>query len=263
MAFSEYTKQNLVQYIAGNEFPPSRSGRQLVALFNEFGCRDVYNIHGLPTHPNTGNPMSRSQYIENRLNQISDENIIGILNRALNESENKNLVATRIGQLILPEGYSITNNDGNYSVIGGVINRNPPVVNQAHFQQIENQILAVLDEAQVSIKLAIAWFTNERIKNKLLEKLNQGIEISIAIYDDGVNNRHGVDLAEFNVTRLRRGLRGGLMHDKFCVIDNQIVITGSYNWTDNAEFRNDENITVERDPAQATRYAVEFRRLTT
>ena len=32
------------------------------------------------------------------------------------------------------------------------------------------------------------------------------------------------------------------MHEKFCVIDNQIVISGSYNWTDNAELRNAEHI---------------------
>jgi len=52
------------------------------------------------------------------------------------------------------------------------------------------------------------------------------------------------------------------MHDKFCVIDNQIVITGSYNWSNNAEFKNDENVTIENDPDQATRYSEEFRRLT-
>ena len=43
---------------------------------------------------------------------------------------------------------------------------------------------------------------------------------------------------------------------------NQVVITGSYNWTRNAEFKNDENITIERDPDQATRYSEEFRKLT-
>ena len=52
------------------------------------------------------------------------------------------------------------------------------------------------------------------------------------------------------------------MHDKFCVIDNQLVITGSYNWSDNAEFKNDENITIEKDPNQASSFSEEFRRLT-
>ncbi len=40
-------------------------------------------------------------------------------------------------------------------------------------------------------------------------------------------------------------------------------ITGSYNWSDNAEFKNDENVTVEHAPKQATKYSVEYKRLTT
>ena len=36
----------------------------------------------------------------------------------------------------------------------------------------------------------------------------------------------------------------GLMHNKFCVIDGQVLITGSYNWTGAAEEKNDENVLV-------------------
>ena len=51
------------------------------------------------------------------------------------------------------------------------------------------------------------------------------------------------------------------MHDKFCIIDNHTVITGSYNWSDNAEFKNEENITIETDNEQANRFSVKFRDL--
>lgn len=36
------------------------------------------------------------------------------------------------------------------------------------------------------------------------------------------------------------------MHHKFCIIDQKIVITGSYNWTKQAR-NNEENITVIKD----------------
>ena len=52
------------------------------------------------------------------------------------------------------------------------------------------------------------------------------------------------------------------MHNKFCVIDNQTVITGSYNWSSNAEFKNEENISIIRDNKTASDYSVEYRRLT-
>ena len=107
----------------------------------------------------------------------------------------------------------------------------------------------------------MAWFTNETLFSKLIEKQEQGLDVQLLIFDDGVNRKHGVDFNRLNCTHLKRGLRGGLMHDKFCIIDNQIVITGSYNWTNNAEHRNDENISTAKDPEQATRYSIEFIKL--
>jgi len=106
----------------------------------------------------------------------------------------------------------------------------------------------------------MGWFTNETLRNKLLEKQAQGVDVKVALYDDGINKKHGVDLSGLPHVKVK-GERGGIMHHKFCVIDNQVVITGSYNWSNNAEFRNTENITVERDPGQATKYSVEFRNL--
>jgi phosphatidylserine/phosphatidylglycerophosphate/cardiolipin synthase-like enzyme len=51
------------------------------------------------------------------------------------------------------------------------------------------------------------------------------------------------------------------MHNKFCVIDNQKVLTGSYNWSEAAENKNDENAAVLYDFDRASDYSVEFRRL--
>ena len=51
------------------------------------------------------------------------------------------------------------------------------------------------------------------------------------------------------------------MHNKFCVIDNQLIVTGSYNWTNNAESQNDENVTIMKDPESATNYSLEFKKL--
>lgn len=261
MPYTHYTKRQLVPFITGNDFPPTRTGPVLIALFNDFGNRDVYDDMGMPEHPRAGRRMSRKEYVENRLVEMDDMQVSNLLSRVLNELEQPDIVGN-INQLITADGFSITVNNGIYLIVGGIIDRRPNAVNEAHFQDIQNKILAVLDEAQVSIKLVIAWFTNETLRDKLLEKQAQGIDVTIAIYDDGINRRHGVDLSNLNVIRLRRGLRGGLMHDKFCMIDNQVVISGSYNWTTNAETRNDENIVVVRDPPRATEFSVEYRRLT-
>ena len=106
----------------------------------------------------------------------------------------------------------------------------------------------------------MAWFTNKKIKEALDRKRQEGLRIELVIYKDGVNSVHGVDLTIFDSIEFRV-TRGGFLHNKFCVIDNQKVLTGSYNWTTNAESRNDENVLVTTDNATATKYSVEFRRL--
>ena len=46
----------------------------------------------------------------------------------------------------------------------------------------------------------------------------------------------------------------GLMHDKVMIIDGEVVVTGSFNYTYSAEHRNVENLLVIRDPALAAQY---------
>ena len=58
---------------------------------------------------------------------------------------------------------------------------------------------------------------------------------------------------------VQRGSGGGILHDKFLIIDKKYVITGSFNWTTNAAKRNDENFVVLDD--DAARFQAEFDRL--
>jgi len=51
------------------------------------------------------------------------------------------------------------------------------------------------------------------------------------------------------------------MHNKFAIIDNRILLTGSYNWTFSANHRNDENLMVIDDPDIITRYQNYFEKL--
>ena len=51
------------------------------------------------------------------------------------------------------------------------------------------------------------------------------------------------------------------MHHKFAVVDGDVVATGSYNWTNNADFNNDENLVILHSEAVASDYAAEFLRV--
>jgi phosphatidylserine/phosphatidylglycerophosphate/cardiolipin synthase-like enzyme len=60
---------------------------------------------------------------------------------------------------------------------------------------------------------------------------------------------------------VRRDGNPGLLHHKVIIIDEQIVITGSYNFTNSAETRNDENLIVLYDPFFASQFIAEFQRV--
>ena len=57
------------------------------------------------------------------------------------------------------------------------------------------------------------------------------------------------------------GSEVGFMHHKFCVIDDSIAITGSYNWTYYAETRNVENIVISDNSEIVMLFSDEFQRL--
>lgn len=115
------------------------------------------------------------------------------------------------------------------------------VHNEAYFAGIEKRILEALDNAEATIDVCVAWFTNPNLKEKLIEKQKEGVVVRVIRYHDGVNANKGVGLSELDHKEVR-GERGGLFHDKFCVIDNVHTICGSYNWTLNAENKNDEDV---------------------
>ncbi len=238
------------------------SGKEIIRFLANYGIRDVYDDLGMPDiGKRSGNRPTKTEYVKKRLAELADSNQLrSLLTRLVNDNPE---IVSELNEIIQPENFSIVQSqNGDFTIEGGVIGNTAPVINEAHFKDIQNRILKALDEAQVSIRVLMAWFTNEKLFQKLIEKHNQSIDVKVAIYDDGINRKHGVDISQLPNVMIKKGQKGGLMHNKFAVIDNQVVITGSYNWSDNAEFRNDENITVEYDPKQATSYSVEFRRLT-
>ena len=116
--------------------------------------------------------------------------------------------------------------------------------------RIQNVIQAELFNAKRSIKIAVAWFTNDLLFQPLLLKLELGVSVSLLLNKDDINNpdNNSLDFERFieNGGSLYWNDSSRLLHDKFCIIDDSVVIAGSYNWTNKAEY-NDESITLFRE----------------
>lgn len=51
------------------------------------------------------------------------------------------------------------------------------------------------------------------------------------------------------------------MHNKYCVLDGTILINGSFNWTQSAVDKNQENLSIIESNTLCQKYSAEFERL--
>ncbi len=121
---------------------------------------------------------------------------------------------------------------------------------QTFFTEITSEIDSQLQSARESIKVAVAWITNEALLNILCSKALQNISVELILINDVINNSDkGYDLNKLIGCGVKVYLASpdNMMHNKFCILDNNKVITGSFNWTYTAEKYNTENIIIIED----------------
>ena len=136
---------------------------------------------------------------------------------------------------------------------------------EALFEDIANRICFELEQAEHTIYIAVAWFTNRTIFNTLLQKTHQGITVQLMLSNDHINQQSYIDYSELNTSNSKVYLIGDgnkdLMHNKFCVIDSDVVINGSYNWSYKAE-KNHENILITKgDSVLAGQFIQQFKKI--
>ncbi|WDO11689.1 phospholipase D-like domain-containing protein [Flavobacterium sp. WW92] len=103
-----------------------------------------------------------------------------------------------------------------------------------------------LNNAQQEILVAMAWFTDPELYKILEEKLYNGVKISIIIADQPDNEKldfSSLEASGADIIKIKN-IGYGMMNQKFCIIDNSIAISGSYNWTVNARNNNHETVII-------------------
>ena len=113
-----------------------------------------------------------------------------------------------------------------------------------YFQEIKKEIINNLKKAKHEIKVAVAWLTDEDIIRTLGQRSKEGVDVKVIISDSKENFRNTKKFNELirNQSKLFI-VSPKFLHHKFCIIDNSVIINGSYNWTYYAQ-SNEENILV-------------------
>lgn len=123
-------------------------------------------------------------------------------------------------------------------------------------------IVKEIESAEKSIDIAMYSFTSRPLSSALIEAVKRGIDVKVCL--DQNQKTEKFSKAKFLENQgAAVGFKNGIgcMHNKFCIIDKETVITGSYNWTASADMRNDENLLVIKSKPLAEKYSSYFSRL--
>lgn len=117
-----------------------------------------------------------------------------------------------------------------------------------------------IQEAQHSIHFLAYSFTSDDIADAILERLHAGVTVSGVFESSQVDSNLGDEYQRLHDAGIDVRLDGNAynMHHKVMIIDERVVVTGSYNFSASAENKNDENILVIDNPALARQYEEEF-----
>lgn len=135
---------------------------------------------------------------------------------------------------------------------------------EVYFENLLTLLKSELTATSKTLDVAVSWFTNHSLFCLIGDLADKGVQIRLLINNDSVNN--GGYCLDFNKL-IEKGIRMSLVeyphmiHHKFCIIDGQTIINGSYNWTRFSE-KNYENLMIFRQhPNLVNSFTDEFEKL--
>jgi phosphatidylserine/phosphatidylglycerophosphate/cardiolipin synthase-like enzyme len=128
---------------------------------------------------------------------------------------------------------------------------------------IQPSLVDLVNNAQHSIYFLAFSFTTDQIGDALRARAHEGVTVAGVMDDEQVTSNIG---SEFDTLKqagldISRDGNPGQMHHKVMIIDQSIVIFGSYNFTNSAETKNDENLLVIYNTEIAAQFIAEFQRV--
>jgi phosphatidylserine/phosphatidylglycerophosphate/cardiolipin synthase-like enzyme len=130
---------------------------------------------------------------------------------------------------------------------------------------VSSRIVREVQRATSSVLIALLTFTRDDIARAMLGRHNAAVAVR-GVMDNGTDQGSRYDYLRSNGmdVLLKKGLRG-MLHHKYLLVDANdrtpgaaSVLTGSHNWSNAAEFSNNENTLILRDADIAIQYLQEW-----
>jgi len=108
---------------------------------------------------------------------------------------------------------------------------------------IETAIINAIAHAQKTLDIALFSFTDDQLGNAVVQAHRRGVSVRVLLasgQDRVLGAEHGKLSNAGVAVAVAQGR--GYFHHNFAVIDRELVITGSYDWSDAADKHNYENV---------------------
>lgn len=128
-------------------------------------------------------------------------------------------------------------------------------------QQVFQRIVRALEHTKRTAELCVFTITDDRVSRAILDAHRRGVAIRV-VSDNDKSADLGSDLDRL----CRAGIAVRIdrteahMHHKFALLDGEVLLNGSYNWTRSANDENCENLVVTREPGLVAAFEAEFER---
>ena len=116
-------------------------------------------------------------------------------------------------------------------------------------------VVDVINQSRSEVLVQAYGFTHNGIAQSLVKAQARGVRIRVLLDQKSeFTNRYVVDLFKINAIQMRFDGNHAIAHNKVMIVDDNIVITGSFNFTNSAQTRNAENLLVLRSADLAHNY---------
>jgi len=120
------------------------------------------------------------------------------------------------------------------------------------------KLISQFDSAKGTIDGAIYSFTLDSIGDALVNAKKRGVNVRIVMERQQLSDYSEIDKLKNAGIDVRIDSNPAYMHDKFAVIDGNVVATGSFNWSQNADEKNNENLVIINSQELAQKFEAEF-----
>ncbi|WP_019236478.1 MULTISPECIES: phospholipase D family protein [unclassified Wolbachia] len=108
-----------------------------------------------------------------------------------------------------------------------------------------NLIIDSMDHAKKSVLVQAYQFTSKPIAQSLIRAKKRGVDIKVILDESQVSSKYSVINELFHQRiPIYIDYKPAISHSKIMIIDNQKIITGSFNFSDAAQKKNAENLLI-------------------